>query len=75
MNQVVITGRFKYFEDNKMIIVSNEKDIPINISEKLYEQTIDVLTPNAFVGIKGKIDTDYIGNVIIEAEKISFLSS
>ena len=86
LNQIVLVGRIKEIEDTYMIVAisrayknaNGEYDVDlvkINMSDNIAKNVKDYCEKGNLVGIKGKVETNDEGNIIIIAEKISFLSS
>lgn len=75
LNQVVLVGRVIEILPNE-ILMSPEKDVvfPVRISNNIAEQANNILEVGGIIGIKGKLQSKDT-RVIIEADKITFLSS
>ena len=86
LNQIVLVGRIKEIEDIYITVAisrayknaNGEYDVDlvkINMSNNIAKNVKDYCEKGSLVGVKGKVETNDEGNIIIIAEKISFLSS
>jgi hypothetical protein len=85
LNQLVLVGRIKKVEDNTITlsIPRNYKNnegiyetdlIPIILPESILEKSKEYCKIDDVVGVKGRLETKE-GNIIVIAEKMTFLSS
>jgi len=85
LNQVVLIGRIKEMHEGKIIIsiprnYKNEDGeydndlITVFVRGQLNDTVQDYCSIEDIVGVKGKVSTEK-DNIIIEAEKITFLST
>lgn len=79
LNQVSLVGRinckpYDNFLSIKMKDYDKEFNIMVYISDSIRDNILQFINTGDLVGIRGKIDINN-GNIIINAEKITFLSS
>ncbi len=85
LNQVVLIGRIKEMHEGKIIIsiprnYKNENGeydndlITVFVRGQLNDTVQDYCSIKDIIGVKGKVSTEK-DNIIIEAEKITFLSA
>lgn len=82
MNNAILVGRIKGIEEDTnviMIEVSTKETttlLPVKLSEGIADRVKEYCKVDDVVGIKGSLTCEEInGNVLIVAEKVSFLSS
>ena len=84
MNNIVIVGRIASFEGNEVIISVNRNYknedgiymsdlIPIRLSANIGEKMKEFCRIGDVIGVKGRLENR--GEVVVMAEKVSFLSS
>ena len=82
-NSCILTGRLSnfHFDDNKLVLMikHSHKDgdmvLPVYTSFKPSDVLLDYLEVELFIGIKGFVTLNENAQVIIMAEKITFLPS
>lgn len=81
MNNVVLVGRIRGIEEdtNTIIIETTVKEstlLPIKLSHGIADSVKEYCKVNDVIGVKGSLTCDETtGNVLIIAERISFLTS
>jgi len=81
LNQVILVGKVKSFHpelNSLQLEVESPEDIqiiPVYIPDNLADQTADYLKVRFTVGIKAKLESDFGVNVLVVAEKITFIKS
>ena len=80
INNVILAGKFNGFDDENRILLKmesleNRQIIKVNIPNDLKDKIVNFIKENDVIGIKGYIELDDTHNIVIEATKISFISS
>ena len=80
INNVILTGRFKGFNDDNQLLLKienleNHQIVKIDITSDLKDKIVDFIKEEGIVGIKGYIELNSVNEIIIVANKITFLSN
>lgn len=80
INNVILTGRFKGFNDDNQLLLKienleNHQIVKIDITSDLKDKIVDFIKEEDIVGIKGYIELNSVNEIIIVANKITFLSN
>ena len=80
INNVILTGRFKGFNDDNQLLLKienleNHQIVKIDITSDLKDKIVDFIKEEGIVGIKGYIELNSVNGIIIVANKITFLSN
>ena len=78
LNQLVLVGKLFSFTEGGIIIETAEPKakIPVILSESMLElvRTNSQMEIGDLIGIKGRLDVNNKGQIVINCEKITFLS-
>lgn len=81
MNQVILVGRLNEIQESnnrfQVLIIDKESTTPIEViaSNKIINQMSNYCKVNETIGIRGRITRDEENNQVVQALKVSFLSS
>jgi len=81
LNQVVLIGRYRGSDSVNNCIFLNigskdePRNIPIYLTDSIYHNVLDYVDDDAVIGVKGKLEVDFVDTIKIIGEKVSFLSS
>lgn len=75
LNQVVMIGKLKNLEENKMTLhmVSDGFDIDVHLEGNLYHHIADIAAIDSMIGIKGKLCANSEHELSLYADKVTVL--
>ncbi len=78
VNIVTIVGRLEMVTNEDQIFISIIKDnvkVPVNVSKNILDNVKSYCKLNDVVGVKGRLINDDRGQLLLQGDKITFLSS